>query len=490
MKNIFKLFLALCLSLQVYFADAQVSWLGNDNSAPPGSFVGWDSSVTTDPLRIAHEANQPILFSTNGNQNMEIASYRNVGVGTQGVAIRPKFYSRLTPANASVSPFASMAIFGENAFIGGFTSQNVGVRGMSIGISAPSNLANNIGGSFQSYGAWRNIGVDILISAVGGVPNPGDHGWGIRVVATDHVLSNYAIDARAAHGPNSTIATELVGISAGVDNLIPGNPNQWAGAFQGDVQVWGAVNANGYNLNPSDIQFKTNVESIENALDVINQLSPKKYNFLTEEFSHLNFPEGEQYGVIAQELIEVLPNLVKETRMLTKRDTAGNVIADPIDYLAVNYNGLIPILVAGMKEQQTIINAQNELLAQVLERLDAVEQCCNYDGSRSTPGNSGALPEKMHNEKSIDGGNELYQNIPNPFRESTTISYLLETDGRVQLAIYDGNGKVVTTLVDANQGPGRYSEVWNANGMPSGVYHYALYVNGELLVKRAIKLQE
>ena len=60
----------------------------------------------------------------------------------------------------------------------------------------------------------------------------------------------------------------------------------------------------------------------------------------------------------------------------------------------------------------------------------------------------------------------------------------------MQLAIYDGNGKVVTTLVDANQENGRYSEVWNANGMPAGVYHYALYVDGELLVKRAIKLQE
>jgi hypothetical protein len=483
-----RIYIAFCFALAVLTVDAQITYTFNDNGGPPGAFVGWDNTVG-DPLEVRHDGNRPILFSTNGNENMEIASYRNVGVGTQGVAIRPKFYARLTPANASVSPFASMAIFGENAFIGGFTSQNVGVRGMSIGISAPSNLANNIGGSFQSYGAWRNIGVDILISAVGGVPNPGDHGWGIRVVATDHVLSNYAIDARAAHGPNSTISTELVGISAGVDNLIPGNPNQWAGAFQGNVQVGGNVYANAY-FTPSDNQFKTDVESIENALDVINQLSPKKYNFLTEEFSHLNFPEGEQYGVIAQELLEVLPNLVIDSRMLTRRDTAGNVIANPIDYLAVNYNGLIPILVAGMKEQQTIINAQNELLAQVLERLDAVEQCCNYDGSRSTPGNSGVLPEKMLNDKSFDGGNELYQNIPNPFRESTTISYSLEEGGRVQLSIYDKTGKVVTTLTDANQGPGRYSEVWNANGMPSGVYHYALYVNGELLVKRAIKLQE
>jgi hypothetical protein len=99
MKNIYKLVLVLCVGVQSQSIDAQVTFEGNDATAPPGSFVGWDNSVS-DPLEVRHDGNRPILFSTNGNENMEIASYRNVGVGTQGVAIRPKFYSRLTPANA------------------------------------------------------------------------------------------------------------------------------------------------------------------------------------------------------------------------------------------------------------------------------------------------------------------------------------------------------------------------------------------------------
>jgi hypothetical protein len=130
------------------------------------------------------------------------------------------------------------------------------------------------------------------------------------------------------------------------------------------------------------------------------------------------------------------------------------------------------------------------MMEQLASMQQQINQCCNAsDGSKSMPG--GAIqPQDLNNQKSLDGGNELFQNIPNPFRESTTISYSLEEGGRVQLSIYDKTGKAVTTLTDANQGPGRYSEVWNANGMSSGVYHYALYVNGELLVKRAIKLQE
>lgn len=62
--------------------------------------------------------------------------------------------------------------------------------------------------------------------------------------------------------------------------------------------------------------------------------------------------------------------------------------------------------------------------------------------------------------------------------------------GNVQLNVYDKNGKIITTLTDANQSAGRYSVTWNANGIPSGVYNYALYVDGELLVKRALKLKD
>lgn len=171
-------------------------------------------------------------------------------------------------------------------------------------------------------------------------------------------------------------------------------------------------------------------------------------------------------------------------------DTLGIVLEEELTFKTVNYTGLIPILIAGMKEQQSIINAQNELLAQVLDRLEAVEQCCNYDGNRSTPGTSGTFPEKLNQEKSIEGGNELKQNVPNPFRESTTINYHLEKSGKVQLFVYDKNGKVITTLTDANQSAGHYSVVWNAQGLPSGVYNYALYVDGELLVKRALKLKD
>ena len=40
------------------------------------------------------------------------------------------------------------------------------------------------------------------------------------------------------------------------------------------------------------------------------RLTILSYQFRTEEFAHLNLLEGKQYGFIAQELEQVLPNLV------------------------------------------------------------------------------------------------------------------------------------------------------------------------------------
>jgi len=84
----------------------------------------------------------------------------------------------------------------------------------------------------------------------------------------------------------------------------------------------------------------------------------------------------------------------------------------------------------------------------------------------------------------------MEQNNPNPFRSQTTINYSLNEGGKVLLNVYDKSGKVVTTLTQGEQQAGNYRYEWDASGLPAGLYHYALYVDGELLIKKAIKLAD
>lgn len=68
----------------------------------------------------------------------------------------------------------------------------------------------------------------------------------------------------------------------------------------------------------------------------------------------------------------------------------------------------------------------------------------------------------------------LSQNYPNPFNSATRISYWLLTAAQVRLAIYDILGREVRVLVDEYQETGHYPVVFNAAGLPSGIYYYKL----------------
>jgi M6 family metalloprotease-like protein len=93
--------------------------------------------------------------------------------------------------------------------------------------------------------------------------------------------------------------------------------------------------------------------------------------------------------------------------------------------------------------------------------------------------------------------NVLYQNHPNPFNPTTTIGYSIAKRGHVRLAVYDVTGRLVRTLVDAEQSPaaGGYSVVWDATNdagdrVASGVYFYKLTTAGDYqAVKKLVLLK-
>jgi hypothetical protein len=74
---------------------------------------------------------------------------------------------------------------------------------------------------------------------------------------------------------------------------------------------------------------------------------------------------------------------------------------------------------------------------------------------------------------------QLEQNYPNPFSSNTSISYNLLVPAKVNLSIYDLNGKKIRTLVDMEQTAGMYEQVWDGtlkNGLSasSGAYLFTL----------------
>jgi hypothetical protein len=68
----------------------------------------------------------------------------------------------------------------------------------------------------------------------------------------------------------------------------------------------------------------------------------------------------------------------------------------------------------------------------------------------------------------------LSQNYPNPFNPSTSIEYVVTNTSKVTLIVFDVTGRVIRTLVDAEQPRGLYQVDFDARGLSSGVYFYQL----------------
>jgi len=72
----------------------------------------------------------------------------------------------------------------------------------------------------------------------------------------------------------------------------------------------------------------------------------------------------------------------------------------------------------------------------------------------------------------------LSQNYPNPFRETTAIKYCVAYKTRVQITVYDSEGKEIEKLVDEEKQPGTYEVVFQSavgsRQLVSGNYYYRL----------------
>lgn len=159
------------------------------------------------------------------------------------------------------------------------------------------------------------------------------------------------------------------------------NSTSGTGVFAGFVggtqptAVGWALYANGWAggaspwLNVSDERLKTNITTIENALDKVMQVRGVEYKFNQEKYSGMNLSSDKQIGFIAQELEQVFPTMVHEKGISLiggEMKPDFSLKSETQVLKAVSYSDMIPVLVEAIKEQQKII----ESLKQRIEQLE------------------------------------------------------------------------------------------------------------------------
>ena len=121
-------------------------------------------------------------------------------------------------------------------------------------------------------------------------------------------------------------------------NVTLGNSSSDITDINGDLRVTGDITA----FYSSDRRLKDNITPIDDPLAKVLSISGNTYTW-NEESNR----EGDDVGVIAQEVLEVLPEAV------TTRDNG---------YLAVDYQKIIPLLVEAVKELSNKVSALEDKL--------------------------------------------------------------------------------------------------------------------------------
>lgn len=241
------------------------------------------------------------------------------------------------------------------------------------------------------------------------------------------------------------------------------------------LDVNGIVYSYGSALT-SDERLKTEIKPLTDKLDKLYQLNGKSYkkhaiedeialsdikdekgNVIKkyEKSKNKRSSEKAEFGFLAQELMEVYPELVS-------KDTLG--------YYYVNYIGLIPVLVEALKEQKTEIEALK--LA--------------YSGNNSGSKKIGATTATGITETDALTYPVLDQNTPNPFNSSTSIGYYLPTTiANASIYVYDMNGIQLKSYSISERGKGNI--IIQGSEFNAGMYLYALIADGKIIdTKRMI----
>jgi hypothetical protein len=83
----------------------------------------------------------------------------------------------------------------------------------------------------------------------------------------------------------------------------------------------------------------------------------------------------------------------------------------------------------------------------------------------------------------------LLQNFPNPFNNSTVISYSILQEGLATLKVYNLLGEEVAEIVNDTKQTGNYEVSFDATGLPSGIYFYRLRAGDFIKTKKMILLK-
>ena len=235
-------------------------------------------------------------------------------------------YSVAMGDGSSASGTASTAMGASTSASGGYSTAMGFFTTASGNFSTASGSISTASGSYSTAMGWGTTASGSRSIAMGAYTTASDY--------ASVVIGQFNSSGSSVTNSASSFSTSNTAFVIG--NGTSGNlSDAFKVLFNGDTTVSNDLTVSGDVVISSDARLKSNIVSLGSTLPKLLQIDGKSYEM-----------KGKQkIGVLAQEIKEVFPELVSK---------------DDNEMLAVNYQGLVPVLINALKEQDEKMKEQGK----------------------------------------------------------------------------------------------------------------------------------
>jgi len=331
--------------------------------------------ISTSYALVVKDSSGNVLLKMDGDQNFGINSEQPDGILIKGRNTLENIDAgdpiTIVGGSTPVTGGGSITVFGGGSvdyaaggsiniasgyglYDGGDVNITTGGGAFDIGdinISTSSN-GNNAGGSITlSTGRANSGGNNITLNSSTDIGLAG-----LKITLKTQSIEGYyaaGIRLETGYSDNGDNNIELiVGNCDGTEECPRGillNPSV------GLVEIIGSGTYTGTWTQASDKRYKSNIKPLLGLGNKVNLLQPVEYEWNKEQFPEHNFPDGNQIGLIAQEVEKLFPEIVAT-------NTDG--------YKSVDYSKISVLLIQAIKEQQNEIEKQADEMEKQSDKIE------------------------------------------------------------------------------------------------------------------------
>ena len=288
-----------------------------------------------------------ISFSMNAQVSTNSTSPAGIYASAMGYQTTASGYASTAMGYQTTASGDYSTVMGEGTLASAYYSTAMGYytsadgdysTAMGVGTRASGDYSTAMGnGTFASGESSTAMGESTLASAYYSTA------MGYYTSASDYaslVIGIYNSSGHSVTNTYSSFSTSNTAFVIGNGTANNSRSDALTVLFDGTTTIAGDLSIN------SDARLKANIISLGSTLAKILQIDGKSYTMKKDQ------SEKQKIGLLAQDIEKVFPELVSESNGIK----------------SVNYQGLVPVLINALKEQQSEIDELKTMLKTLIEK--------------------------------------------------------------------------------------------------------------------------